>query len=142
MCIRDRLYTDPDHPLQRQPCVEPHLLRSYPSPALQLDPDSVYAQICSDMQLWNHPLHDKYLEPASWERLVSDQMTVIPSTPRAVAFAKVQAPALRIQPLKFQTGYSDQDLLIFPRTIARELRLQDLIRAVHSAYQLTVKCSR
>lgn len=128
------LYSDPSHPLQCKLNITVDDLMAYPSPALALDADSVYAKEFSRLNLWSHPLADKFLQPASWECMVQDQITVVPSTPRAVARARALIPDLQIRPLNFHTGLIDQDLLIFPLAIAREPRLQEAIRAVHAAY--------
>jgi hypothetical protein len=135
------LYSDPNHPLQRQANVDWHDLKAYPSPALAVDADSVYAQECTRLNLWNQPVTDKFLQPGAWESLVEDQATVVPSTARAVAFAQTIHPDLQISPLNLSTGLIDQDLLIFPLALAREPRLQELIRAVHAAYQTNTKLS-
>jgi hypothetical protein len=133
------IYSGPSHPLQRQASITVDDLKGYPSPALALDADSVYAQECSHLNLWSQPLSDRFLEPAAWECLVQDQRTVVPSTPRAVASAQALVPDLQIRPLNIHTGLVDQDLLIFPLALAREPRLQEVIRAVHAAYQTNAK---
>lgn len=135
------LYTDPTHPLQRQAGITLEDLHAYPSPALALDADSVYITELSRLNLWSKPVASKVFEPAAWESMVADQLTIIASTARAVAFAEAHTPGLQIRALPFATGLFDQDLLIFPLALAREPRMQEAIRALHAAYQSTASRS-
>jgi hypothetical protein len=130
-----KLYTVPNHPLQAVATVRPEQLEAYPSPALALDDESLYGPLFRSHKLWNAPLKDRFLEPAAWERLALSDHTIVPSTPRAVERACDLIPGLKLLPLRYDTGLSDQDLLIFPLYLAREPRMQEAIRAVHASYQ-------
>lgn len=129
------LYCDPLHPLHRQSDITLQDFKAYPSPALNLDSDSVYALECKKLNLWNMPLGVKFLNPSDWESLVRDQRMIVPSTARAVAAARRIHADLQIKPLPFSTGMIHQDLLVFPLGLAREPCLQEAIRAVHAIYQ-------
>lgn len=126
-----QLYTDPEHPLQKQGAPS-GALQSFPSPALHVDTGSRLKETYQEAGLWSRMLSDRWLEPGAWESMVGDRTMMIPSSSFGVAYAKRLNPNLKIAQLMIKSTIKDQLLIVFPIGLSREPCMKQAVRVLHN----------
>jgi hypothetical protein len=126
------LAAHPQHPLQGQAPLTAEQLARYPSPAGPAEEFPVLSTCLRRLGLWRHSQPLPVYEPRLWEGSTADCCHLVPSSPlsRQALHGRV-----RLQPLRFDTGIEDIDMVMVRREHHDHPTVQELIGQIRGAYR-------
>jgi hypothetical protein len=130
------LASHPDHPLQQQAVIDAADLTAYPTPPRAAEQFPVLSGCLAQLGLRRPKAARPPSAPAphttSWEASTADCCHLVPTNPLN---RQLLAPQLLLEPLPFDTGIHDIDLVLLRREHQDHPAMQRLIGAIRSAYQ-------